>query len=466
MPDYRQPGVIVTQEKNTTFANNIGSFMPVCLVGSGKSTIQKTFKLTKDENDYNAIVDKDGDYVSIDSVVSIGNSKNSIDYNTVDHSSDYNLETETIDGETVDVIRWADPVTVTDAVLPKVGDVFYATVVVVPKSSHYDLKMFTSISQVIEEYGEDVDTGGNVDNIALACKIALENSPLIYAVKIDKVGSTATTDEFNAALAKTEDEKDIYRVVPVDDPSSANNLSVINHLRILSGPDESKERISIIPPIYSSSDAAGIVTDIKAYAEALSEFRAATIYPDQAKRTLSDGNVHILKGQFICTALASMKSVLNPEEPYTGKQITNFTELVGVKLSRYEKNNLASSGVTVLNQEKSGFPVEVRHGLSTDMSSLQLKELSITELADFTVKKIRPALKNYIGKNITDALLTQVEGSVSSVLNSLIRKGHILGDSRVTQLYQVEESPDTIAVAVRVQVPYPCNYIDVVVYYN
>jgi len=463
MPDYRQPGIIITQEKNTTFANNTGSFMPICLVGSGKDTIQKTFKLTKDSNDYSAIIDDDGDYVSIDSVVSVGNSKGSIDYNTVDHSSDYNLETETIDGESIDVLRWSGEV---EAVVPDVGNVFYATVVVTPKASHYDLKMFTSKKQVVAEYGEDVDGTGSIDNISLACQIALENSPLVYAVKIDKESASATSDEFNTALAKTEEEKDIYRIVPVDDPSSANNLAVLNHIRILSTPDEAKERIAIVPPIYSSSDSSGIVTDVKAYAEAMSEFRLATVYPDKARRTLSDGEVHLLNGQFLCTALASRKSVLDPEVPYTGKQITNFTKLVGVKMSRYEKNNLASSGVMILNQDKEGFPIEVRHGLSTDMSSLQFKELSITELADFTVKKIRPALKNYIGKNINDALLTQVEGSVSSVLNSLIRKGHILGESRVTELYQVEESPDTIAVAVRVQVPYPCNYIDVVVFYN
>lgn len=466
MPSYRQPGVIVTQEKNTTFANNTGSFMPICLVGSGKDTIEKTFKVTKNDSDYNAIIDSDGDYVSIESVVSIGNSSRSVDYNTVDHSSDYNLETEEIDGETVDVIRWADTAVVTDAVIPNEGDTIYVTVVVIPKESHYDLKMFTSTKQVIDEYGEDVGSNGVVDNIALSCKIALENSPLVYAVKVQKTGESATSDEFLEALEKTKENEDIYRVVPVDEPASANNLAILNHVRTLSNPDESKERVSVIPPIYTSTDSTGVVTDIGAYAESLNEFRIATIYPDKAKRTLSDGQVHLLGGQFICAALTSMKSVLNPEEPYTGKQITNFTELVGVGLSRYEKNTLASSGVMILNQDRAGFPIEVRHGLSTDMSSLQYKEISITELADFVVKKIRPALKNYIGKNINSALITQVEGSVASVINSLVRKGHILSGSRVTEIFQVEESPDTIAVSVRVQVPYPCNYIDVVVFYN
>lgn len=461
---YREPGVQITQQKNTSFAGAIGSFMPTCIVAPGFATLTKTFQVVRGSGTFDAVVDGGGDYVTIDSVTKIGNTRSTEDYNIDDHLTDYTVGTETIDGESVDVITWSETV---GAVTPSEGSAYYVTAVVVPSESHYELKTMTSIEGVIEEYGPDVDGSGNINPISLAAQIALENAGLVFTLKVEKAGVSVTPMEYQTALEKIKTNSDTYRIIPVGMTDASIGTSTITHVRLASTPEEGMERVTLLAaPDHSSSTAGDVITNVGGYAEGLNEFRAAVPYPDAAKRTLSDGNKYTLSGGYITAALAALKSSLRPEKAYTGEQITNFEELVGVNMTKGEKNLLAAKGVMILNQDRPGFPIEVRHGLSTDMSSIQMREISVTELADFVAKAVRPALRNYIGQNITNRLITMVEGSVNSVLESLIRAGNILPGSSVTEIFQVETSPDTIAVKVRVNVPYPCNYIDVVVAYE
>lgn len=459
---YKEAGVIINQRKNQSYTSGVGSYLPICVIGSGLSTIKKVFKVVKDSEAYSVIRDDSGNIVSFSSIIRIGNTEKATDYNVGTHMSDYSRSSQSINGVLVDVVLWG---TDEGDLEPTIGNTFYAEVEVVPPTSHYDLKIMTSKKQVEDEYGLDVNSG-TINNITLGALIALENTSMVYTLKVAKAGSTVTAAELQVGLDKLRGEKDAYRIMIADVSADDLNLAVVNHVRTMSDPTEGSERVTLLAKAQSASTASEVASLVGGYAAAIKDFRVAVVYPDRAKRKLSDGVEYLLTGQFVAIALASMKAAGRPEQAYTEKQILNFTELVGVKMTRAEKNLVAEQGVMILEQNRRGDPITVRHGISTDMSSIQMRELSVTELADYVSRVLRPVLSQYKGKNITRSLVTRIEGSVNSTLAELIKNGHILDESRVVSIQQLVESPDSIAIEILIKVPYPCNYITVIVSYD
>lgn len=145
-------------------------------------------------------------------------------------------------------------------------------------------------------------------------------------------------------------------------------------------------------------------------------------------------------------------------------QIAGFYELKGVKMKYSEMNALAPMGVTILTQEVIGSDFVVRHGMTTDYTSTETREISLGAIADYCAKSLRESVDMYIGKyNIDNELLTMVKGTMESRLSAIAKAGIIISGSVLT-IVQDSEHQDTIAVAVRVYVPYPCNYIDIIMY--
>lgn len=459
---YKEPGVIINQRKNQSYTSGVGSYLPICVVGSGLSTIKKIFKVVKDSEAYSVIRDDNGNIVSFSSIIRIGNTEKATDYNVGTHMDDYTRASQSIGGTLVDVILWG---TELGDIKPVTGNTFYAEVEFVPSAAHYELQIMTSKEQVQKEYGLDVN-GGVINNIALGAIIALENTSMVYTLKVVKAGATVTAAELQVGLDKLRGEKDAYRIMMADVPADDLNLAVVNHVRTMSDPIEGSERVTLLAKTQSATTATEVASLVGGYAAALNDFRVAVVYPDRAKRKLSDGVEYSLTGQFLAIALASMKAAGRPEQSYTEKQILNFTELVGVKMTRAEKNLVAEQGVMILEQNRRGEPITVRHGVSTDMSSIQMRELSVTELADYVSRVLRPVLRQYKGKNITRSLVTRIEGSVNSTLAELIKNGHVLDESKVASIQQLVDSPDSIAIEILIKVPYPCNYITVIVSYD
>jgi hypothetical protein len=135
-------------------------------------------------------------------------------------------------------------------------------------------------------------------------------------------------------------------------------------------------------------------------------------------------------------------------------------------MRRTEKNKLAEKGVMVLEQEGGqGTPIAVRHGLTTDMSNLQSKEASVVEIGDYAAKFYRSGLKQYVGThNVTTDLITKVKGSTNTLTNVLIKKDIALVGSKILQLYQDADNPDTLILKISLKVPYPCNTIEITLY--
>jgi len=120
---------------------------------------------------------------------------------------------------------------------------------------------------------------------------------------------------------------------------------------------------------------------------------------------------------------------------------------------------MAGGSTYILMQEVPGGSVFCRHQVSTDLTSVETRELSITKVVDFAAKILRIGVRRFIGtSNVNPQLLDMLGATVHAILKFLEDTGVING-SNINNLVQDKANPDTILVDVTLDVPYPCNYI-------
>lgn len=122
---------------------------------------------------------------------------------------------------------------------------------------------------------------------------------------------------------------------------------------------------------------------------------------------------------------------------------------------------MAGGGTYIMTQNSEQSPIVSRHQVSTDVTSVAKRELSITNALDFTAKFLRNALDPYIGRfNVTPAFLKLVNSILVSSALFLTRSGAIQ-DIKNISVKQDEVNPDTINVSLEIKVKYPVNYIKI-----
>jgi hypothetical protein len=128
-------------------------------------------------------------------------------------------------------------------------------------------------------------------------------------------------------------------------------------------------------------------------------------------------------------------------------------------------NTIAEGGNTILIQRTKSTPCYVRHQLTTNMASIEERELSITVAVDYCAKVMRIGLRPYIGKhNITDELLTQLRGIAESLLRALVEGFVVRQGSTLERLEQNTDRPDEVDLDISLIVFYPCNRINVTLF--
>jgi hypothetical protein len=167
-------------------------------------------------------------------------------------------------------------------------------------------------------------------------------------------------------------------------------------------------------------------------------------------------------GYYMSAALAGKVSGSEPQQGFTNLSIAgDFSKLKysGDYFSESQLNTLAGGGNYVMWQSNTSSPIVTRHQLSTDRSSVEKQELSITKSIDFVAKFIRDGVSPYIGSyNITPAFLTLIRQLITGYGTYLKREGYI-NDLKVEKVEQDSISKDTVLVTFSLSVQYPVNYI-------
>jgi len=170
-------------------------------------------------------------------------------------------------------------------------------------------------------------------------------------------------------------------------------------------------------------------------------------------------------GYYLAAGIAGQVSGQYPEQGFTNLALAgDYSELKysGDFFSEAQLNILAGGGNWIMWQTNVSSPIVTRHQQSTDVSSIELKELSITKTLDYVAKFVRTGLIPYIGKyNITEAFLKMIRTILSGLGTFLRREGRI-NDLKVVKVEQDSVSKDTILVTLTVLVKYPVNYIRII----
>jgi len=188
--------------------------------------------------------------------------------------------------------------------------------------------------------------------------------------------------------------------------------------------------------------------------------RVIATAPDTAKASI-DGLETEIEGYYLSAALAGKMSSISPSQPLTNEGLTGFSGVIGSqdRYSEMQLKILSGGGLWVLYQESSGQPVKTRHQLTTDMSTIEKREASITRALDFTAKFLRGGLKNFIGRfNITQNVQDAISIVIDGLAAFLIRQG-VLAGFEVSSIRQSISAPDTLEIDVVVKVLFPLNYI-------
>jgi hypothetical protein len=178
-------------------------------------------------------------------------------------------------------------------------------------------------------------------------------------------------------------------------------------------------------------------------------------------------------GYFLAAALAGLRSGVVPHQGLTNTTVLGFTDLsLAIKdFTDIQLNRLAEQGYWICTQAVVGATPYVRHQLTTDSENLNTSEDSITTNVDSISYGLRRALAPYIGKyNINPQSIFMVRTSIVKELKYrasntyTVRAGNQLISFEILRLEQDTTFKDRVVCDVKIEVPYPMNFITVTLF--
>ena len=168
-------------------------------------------------------------------------------------------------------------------------------------------------------------------------------------------------------------------------------------------------------------------------------------------------------GYYYCAVVAGQVAGQAPSAPLTNVASAGISKTYGSQdyFSEAHLNTMGEGGTYIMTQPTPNSAISSRHQMSTDISSVAKRELSVTKALDFVSKFLRAGLRSYIGKYaITPNFLRMLTTILNGQGRYLVREGHV-NDFKVLNVLQDPIGPDSILVEIEVQVKYPANYIKI-----
>ena len=210
-------------------------------------------------------------------------------------------------------------------------------------------------------------------------------------------------------------------------------------------------------------DYQNIAVAVQTLAKSYADRRVWSTFPDQTAATIN-GTEQLIDGFYLNAAVAGMIGQQPPQQSFTNYPMTGFTRVIGSNsvFSEAQLNIIAAGGVYIIVQDTAGAPLMSRMALTTDMTSVETRTDSITKVVDFTAKFERQCLKAYIGRfNITQGFLDTLGHVIQGVSGFLVESGVLIGSS-LNNIVQDTAEPDQVDIDQTLDVPFPCNYIRLV----
>lgn len=195
--------------------------------------------------------------------------------------------------------------------------------------------------------------------------------------------------------------------------------------------------------------------------------RVVHVQPDTVGVSVN-GVTKFLPGYYLCAGLAGMGAGFPVQQGFTNIGVAGIEDLRNSNFyfSKADLNNMAGTGTMIFVQDTQGGIPYCRHELTTDMSTLNYRELLMVKELDFLSYFYDDKLKSFIGSwNITPSSLntlrqTITAGSELLKSQSLPKIGPVLLGYTIKTLAQDTVNTDHVKATVSVAIGTPLNYVD------
>lgn len=312
----------------------------------------------------------------------------------------------------------------------------------------FDPKVFFDLDSVVQEYGA-VNT---TNTLSLGASLAFQNGASVLAtVQVDPAEAPDLFG-FQQALDRLA-TVNVNVVVPL---STDTNLhaAIKNHVTSLSSLTEQKFRTAIVGLGGSPT-----ISQIQSLASGLSSRRVALVHPPSATVQLSgQTSPTTVDGSFVAAAIGGLR--VNPAfdvaEPLLRKELVGFVS-VSDTLLRSQKNVLANSGVMLVELQNN--TIRVRDGLTTDLTTADSAEFSVTETIDFVAQQTRAFIENaFIGNKLLNETPGLIHASLTIILQSLI-DNRILNDFTEIEVKRNNTDPTQIDIRFKIAPVFPVKFV-------
>jgi len=308
---------------------------------------------------------------------------------------------------------------------PAIGDIYYASYVY--QKQDFTTAFYTKMSSIIGAYGAI-----HPENpVSLAAYLAMINGAVLVGVKQvarEENSNFASVTSYTSAITELEGILPGHITPDLITPLKGDSTQLFQLLArsndIQSSIRYRQERTSVIGMAAGSTEA-----QAKTLAGVLGNDRMRLVYPDMALIDIEDADgatqEHLIDGPMLAAMMSG--SVVSPNfdvaTPWTRRRLVGPTQL-GRTLDAVQQNQLATAGITVLD-DRPPF-IRVRHGLTTIQphqdSYRLLKIPTIRLIADHVQQQSRSTLDQFIGLKFLPGVLSQVEGRLAKLMQTLIKQ--------------------------------------------
>lgn len=303
---------------------------------------------------------------------------------------------------------------------PTIGQTYYIDFT--RDRSSFNTRTFTNLADVVRTYGDI-----SLENtLSMGAFLAFSNGATALACKqiqLDTGVVEPSEDQMVTALQAIEGEivpgLSPSVIVPLMPASTALLSAISNHCDVQSSLRYRSERRSVLGCAVGTQP-----RDAQALAQATGNSRVCLIYPDIANIRFTDSQgvaqSYFVGGEMIAVAVAMATSnpAIDSATPWTNRTVNGFTDL-GRILDDVDANATANAGITVLKQTPQG--IQVRHGLTTNMTSVLTKTPTVVQIADDVHLRVRNLCNRYIGTKFVPNTISQIEGRVNGLFKQLVR---------------------------------------------
>lgn len=337
-------------------------------------------------------------------------------------------------------------------------------------SDFYQPYYSTDWDEIQTRYGAAIDTAGAIGSpLSLAAKIVMEQGAreIILVPTKGSTPSVVSASQLNTAMALLAAREDVGIVVslPVGitgtDGSPGETTTVCTDLRlhVTNASADGNYRIGIIGLAKSA------VRSHDAVAAAVANRRVMLAFPNVMNWYNGATNLVMeLDGYYLAAAYAGRLAALPAQTPLTRKALATFSSIparIANSMTMAFKNNLSSSGVAVTEQLADG-RLSVRHGVTTDMTNVLTREVSITRAKDTLLRLVDQGLERSgaVGEPFTLDSPVQIRSIVEGVLQQALSVGIIVNYSNLNVRSNTSD-PTTLDVKFAYNPAYPLNKINV-----